>query len=73
MEPRLWFNITTLLAPNGMNSATITDTEFSVITSSRSSRMVVLFGSPLSCARCALLSVGRPPCRRHCGTYAEET
>ena len=48
------------------------ETEFSVMTSSSSSRSV-LPAMLHSCARWALDIVGRPPVRRHCGTYALET
>jgi hypothetical protein len=74
VDPTLLFSCTIWLAPKGMYSATMMDTEFSVITSSSSSRML----SPPSFtadswALCALLSVGRPPYRRHWGMYAEDT
>merc|ERR1719230_56020 len=55
-----------------MYSATMIETELSVMTSSSSSRMLSVLTAD-SCARCAFESVGRPPYRRHCGTYAEET
>lgn len=65
-ERLAWF------APNGMYSATMMDTELSVMTSSSSSRMLSVL-TPDSWARCALDKVGRPPYRRHCGTYADDT
>lgn len=55
-----------------MNSATMMLTEFRVMTSSSSSRMLATL-TPHSDARCALLNVGRPPNRKHCGTYADDT
>lgn len=64
--------VITWFAPKGMYSATMIDTELRVITSSNSSRILSVF-TPDSCARCAFERVGRPPYRRHCGTYADET
>ena len=55
-----------------MYSATMIDTELRVMTSSNSSLMLSVL-TPDSWARCAFDSVGRPPYRRHCGTYADDT
>jgi len=65
-EPRLVLAVTMLLAPKGMNSDTIIDTELRVMTSSSTS-LTLPAATPLSCARWALERVGRPPWRRHSG------
>ena len=67
VEPTLLLSCTIWFAPNGMYSATMIETELSVMTSSSSSRMLSVLTAD-SCARCALDSVGRPPYRKHWGT-----
>ena len=60
VEPTFEFSWTIWFAPKGMYSATMMDTELSVMTSSSSSRIESVLTAD-SCARCALDSVGRPP------------